>query len=313
MTKFKLFIFIFLYLIVILTLTISNFIKNTPVPRHFLVLGLDPRNDLLEKTETTDTIMYANLSPQFTNIKMFSLPRDLWFYPINKKINSIYPDSLKAPNKFDFIQTSFSQVTGQNIDRTIIITTEDLKQIIDIIGGVDVYLDKELKDEKYPNQDYIDHPNPKTPIYKTIFYPQGINHLDSSNISEFVRSRKSSDIAQDGGTDLGRIARQQQLLNSLLSKVPKIRDPHQLILLCKYFDKSIAHNLTKQDYLILGIKLLPHLKDLVLNKISIPTGENPKTDIIYHPQTFINKQWVFITQDPGYNKLHQFIKDQLHD
>jgi len=38
-------------------------ISNLPSPpTNFLILGLDPRNDLLERTETTDTIIYAHLS-----------------------------------------------------------------------------------------------------------------------------------------------------------------------------------------------------------------------------------------------------------
>jgi len=301
MTKIKLAIILILYLILVSFLSV----KNIVAPQNFLILGLDPRNDLLEKTETTDTIIYAHLSPNFDNIKLFSLPRDLWFYPQSKKINQIYPDS------FANIQNNFNQVIGQNINRTIVITTQNLKDITDIIGGVDVYLDKELKDTQYPNQAYIDDPKSGAPMYTTIFYPQGNNHLDSSNITPFVRSRKSSDLASNGGTDLGRIARQQQLINSLLSKVSQTRDPKQLLALYKYFDQNISHNLTKKDYLILGIKLFPHIKNLTLTKISIPTGEDPKTDIIYHPTKFINQQWVFITSTPDYQSLKSFISKSL--
>lgn len=301
MTKIKLAIILFLYLILVVFLSI----KNIAAPQNFLILGLDPRNDLLEKTETTDTIIYAHLSSNFNNIKLFSLPRDLWFYPQSKKINQIYPDS------FANIQNSFNQIIGQNIDKTIVITTQNLKDITDIIGGVDVYLDKELKDTQYPNQAYIDNPKSGAPIYKTIYYPQGQNHLDSSNITEFVRSRKSSDLASNGGTDLGRILRQQKLFDAILAKILQIRHPKQLFALYKYFDTEMSHNLSKKDYLILGIKLLPNLNNLKFNKIEIPIGENPQTDIIYHPSKFINKQWVFITQTPDYQSLKSFIDKSL--
>lgn len=310
MTKLKLAIFLFLYLFLVSIFVIRN-LKFLPagrhgeIPQNFLILGLDPRNDLLEKTETTDTIIYAHLSPSFDNIKLFSLPRDLWFYPQSKKINQIYPDS------FTNIQNNFNQIIGQNIDKTIVITTQNLKDITDIISGVDVYLDNELKDIQYPNQAYIDNPKSDAPIYKTIYYPAGLNHLDSSNITEFVRSRKSSDLAKDGGTDLGRITRQQRLFESLLLKISQIRNPKQLLSLYRYFDTKISHNFTKKDYLVLGIKLLPHIKNITLTKISIPTDENPETDIIYHPTKFINKQWVFITSTPDYLSLKNFILKSL--
>ncbi len=301
MTKIKLAILIILYLIIIFFLSLKNIIA----PQNFLILGLDPRNDLLEKTETTDTIIYANISNNFDNVKLFSLPRDLWFYPNSTKINQIYP------NNFENLQKNFGLIIGQKIDKTIIITTQNLKDITDIIGGVDVYLDSELKDSQYPNQDYIDNPKLGAPMYKTIYYPSGINHLNSSNITEFVRSRKSSDLVANGGTDLGRIARQQKLFDALVSKVLQIRNPKEVISLYKYFDNNILHNLNHQDYLNLAIKLIPNINKLKLIKINIPTGENPKTDIIYHPIKFINKQWVFITSTPDYQTLKSFISKSL--
>lgn len=304
MTKIKLSLFIFVYLVLVFILVTRNLKLITP--QNFLILGLDPRNDLLEKTQTTDTIIYANISNKFDSLKLFSLPRDLWYYPKSIKINQIHENS-----NINETQKSFSQIIGQNIEKTLIITTQNLKDIINIIGGVDVNLDTELKDSQYPNQDYIDNPKSGAPIYKTIYYPAGINHLDSSNITEFVRSRKSSDLASDGGTDLGRIVRQQKLFDALFSKVIAIRNPKTLLSLYQYFIKNINNNLTKKDYLSLVVKILPNINKLKLQKITIPTGENPKTDIIYHPTKFINKQWVFITLTPDYKTLKDFVAKSL--
>jgi len=311
MKKLIIFILLIIYLTGIGYLSAKQYLDQIVLPQNFLILGLDPRNDLLEKTETTDTIIYAHLSNNSSEVKLFSLPRDLWFYPTSQKINQIYPDSLKTANSFNYIQTNFSLLVGQKIDKTIIITTENLRQIADLVGGIDVYLDKELKDEKYPNQAYIDNPKSSAPIYKTIFYPAGKNHLDSSNITEFVRSRKSSETAATGGTDLGRIVRQQQLINALLSKLMSIREPKKILQIYQYFDTQVSHNFSHQDYLNFGLKLAPNLTKFKLTKITIPTGENPKTDIIFHPQKFINAQWVFITSTSDYQSLKSFISKSL--
>lgn len=302
MTKTKLIFLFFVYFIIIFYLSI----RNNFAPQNFLILGLDPRNDLLEKTETTDTIIYAHISDKFDNVTLFSLPRDLWYWDKSKKINQIYEN-----NYYPDIQKSFSAILGQTIDRTIVIKTQNLKDIVDIIGGVDVILDIELKDSQYPNQAYIDNPKSGAPIYKTIYYPAGINHLDSSNITEFVRSRKSSDLVASGGTDLGRIARQQKLFDALFAKIIKIRNPKTLLKLYNYFNNKIISNLTSKDIFNLAIKTLPNISKFKLQKITIPTGENPKTDIIYHPTKFINKQWVFITSTPDYQTLKNFISKSL--
>lgn len=303
MIKLKILSIILLYFVFVVFLVTRNFKLVTP--QNFLVLGLDPRDDLLEKTQNTDTIIYANLSPKFDSIKLFSLPRDLWSYEKSVKINQLYPDT------FDNLQQNYKNIIGQNIDRTIVITTQNLKDIADIVGGIDVYLEVELKDTKYPNQDYISNPKSGTPIYKTIYYPPGQNHLDSSNITEFVRSRKSSESVADGGTDLGRIVRQQKLFDALLAKILQIQDPKQLLTLYNYLNNNISHNLVKSDYISLAIKILPNIKSLKVIKVSIPTGENPKTDIIYHPTKFINQQWVFITSTPDYQSLKNFISKSL--
>lgn len=305
MTKLKLALLLFLYLICVVFLVTRNIKLATP--QNLLILGLDPRNDLLEKTQSTDTIIYAHISNNFDSVALFSLPRDLWFYPKSIKINQIYEQS----NNLSEIQQTFTQIIGQNIDKTIVVTTLNLKDITNIIGGVDVILDVELKDDKYPNQAYIDNPKSGAPIYKTIYYPAGTNHLDSTNITEFVRSRKSSDLALNGGTDLGRIARQQKLFDVLFAKIVNIRQPQELLKLFKYFDQNISHNLTHTDYLTLAIKFLPNLNTLSLKKVVIPTGENPITDIIYHPVKFINKQWVFVTSTPDYQTLKNFISKSL--
>ncbi|MFA6361533.1 MAG: hypothetical protein WCX33_01870, partial [Candidatus Shapirobacteria bacterium] len=61
---------------------------------NFIILGLDKRDDILEKTETTDTVIFASLNLKNYQIKTISIPRDLWFYDINAKVNEIYPLSL---------------------------------------------------------------------------------------------------------------------------------------------------------------------------------------------------------------------------
>jgi LCP family protein required for cell wall assembly len=293
-------------------------VKNNPSlsPNiNFLILGLDPRNDKLEKTETTDTIMLANLSPDW-QINLISIPRDLWSYPLNTKINQIYPLSIGQSNQFQYIQDNFSYITGQKIDRTIVLTTQNLITLTNIVGGIDLYQDVGFIDKQYPNPEYIKNPSPKIPVYKTVEFPSGWIHLDESNITEFVRSRKSSETATNGGTDLGRIKRQQLLIDALILKIKSpdfLRHPQNLFALYNFWKTQITSNFTDHDLLSLGYQGYPYISQVKINKFNIPAGENPKTDIIYHPSKFINKQWVFIPQDKNYTSLHQFIKLSFYD
>lgn len=280
---------------------------------NFMILGLDPRNDTLEKTETTDTIIFGNLSPGL-KVNLIPLPRDLWDYSLNTKINQIYPLSIGKTGQYSYIQDQFQQLTGQNISRTVIITTQNLIDLVKLIGGVDVNLDQGFTDDQYPNPAYIANPSAKTPIYITVSYPAGLNHLDVSNVEPFVRSRKSAQTAAQGGTDIGRIERQQVLIDALINKFKSydyLHHPQMLFSLYHFFHTDLQTNFTDSDLISLALKSYPNIKQISLNKIIMTTGEDPKTDLIYHPRTFINSQWVFIPQDKDYRQFQAFIKNSI--
>lgn len=281
---------------------------------NFMILGLDKRNDWLEKTTTTDTIILGNLNFSQNKVNLVPLPRDLWNYNLQQKINQIFPLSEKENDRYSFIQDNFSQITGQKIDKTVILTTDNLIKLTQIINGVDVYLDQGFEDKQYPNPEYINSPGSKVPVYITIKFPAGWNHLDTTNITEFVRSRKSSEAMSSGGTDLGRIRRQELLLDGLLKKMSSVKptDYSQLISLYNFWRYDLQTNFSDADLISLLLLEKNRIFSLKITKINIPTGENPKTDIIYHPKKFINSQWVFVPQDKNYESLHQFINTSLN-
>jgi len=289
--------------------------KDVPSRLNLMILGVDRRNDWLEKTETTDTIILSQVNFSQNKIRLFSFPRDLWDYFTNTKINQIYPLALtKADNqeKFTYISTNFASISGQPIDRVLVLSTDNLKQLADILGGIDLYLETGFKDEKYPNDAYIQNPSPEVPIYKTVEFKSGWVHLDSRNITEFVRSRKSSEIVAVGGTDLGRIERQQQLINVLIDKLRStLSQKPQLILDLYNYWQGLEHNFTDTEFITYVLKYGLNLKNIQIIRYPINTGEDAKKDLLYHPVRFINSQWVFIPQDKDYRRFQQYLSQSL--
>ena len=167
------FIFIFVFLIVFnlslisrsinrppnyLIETIYSSIKSNPYQSkekiNFLILGLDERNDALEKTNTTDTIIFASLNLKTFKLNLISTPRDLWFYEKGVKINGLYPLALDSKeDKFNFLKSNFEKLYGQPIDHVVIVTTDSLISFVKNIGGVDLYLENGFVDNQYPNPD----------------------------------------------------------------------------------------------------------------------------------------------------------------
>lgn len=299
--------------------TIFNAVKNNPYQSkdkiNFLILGLDKRDDILEKTTTTDTIIFASLNLKNFKLNLISTPRDLWFYEKETKINGLYPMSLESKgNKFDFLKSNFEKLYGEPLDHIVIITTDDLINFVNLIGGVDLYLKNGFIDNQFPNPEYIKNPSSEIPIYKTVEFPSGQIHLDQSNVTEFVRSRKSAETAIDGGTDIGRIERQQLLIEAILSKIRSgkfINNQTQLKNFYIFWDQKISKTISDTDALQMILAIDKDINNISLNKIEIPIGQDSKTGIIYHPLKFINKQWVFITNDDKYQGFQEFIKKSI--
>lgn len=281
---------------------------------NFIILGLDERNDALEQTETTDTIIFASLNLTDYKVSLISIPRDLWFYDLNAKVNQIYPISLEQEDKFSFIKDKFSQLIGQNIDHVVILTTDNLINFVNLIGGVDVTLEAGFIDNQYPNQAYIDDPESGAPIYKTVEFPAGEIHLDESNVTEFVRSRHGGETAAQGGTDLARIQRQQLLIQAILDKIKTgnfISHPSQIFDYYRFWNENISKDISDFQALQLLTKIGEGLGKISLNKLEITVGNSAKDGLIYHPTTFINKQWVFIPADKDYQSFKQFFSDSI--
>jgi polyisoprenyl-teichoic acid--peptidoglycan teichoic acid transferase len=299
--------------------TITNSIKNNPYQSldkiNFLILGLDKRDDALEKTTTTDTIIFASLDLKTFKLNLISTPRDIWFYEKETKINGLYPISLESEgDSFLFLKNNFTKLYGQSIDHVIILTTDNLIDFVNLIGGVDLYLEKGFIDNQYPNPEYIKNPVPEIPIYKTIEFPSGQIHLDETNITEFVRSRKSAETSVNGGTDIGRIEHQQLLIQAILNKIKSenlINTTDKLKDFYYFWDQKITKTISDIDVFQMIITLDGDINNISINEIDIPIGENHTDGIIYHPKSFINNQWVFITQDQEYKAFQEFIEKSL--
>ena len=128
---------------------------------NILLLGISGENYI--SGNLTDTIILASIHKEKSIANMFSIPRDLWvsdefenFSYLDKqgspptegwqKINEFYklgggkekPD-IKNSN---IIKNKIEQITGQKIHRTVIINLKGIKEIIDIIGGVETEEEK---------------------------------------------------------------------------------------------------------------------------------------------------------------------------
>ena len=284
---------------------------------NFVILGVDPRDDQLEKTQVSDSIIIGRLTAAW-QVGLISIPRDLWIYTLNTKVNQIYPlsqEKISQSESFKYIEDQFSNLVGLPISKTVILTTSDLIELTKIIGGVQVNQESTYTDIQYPNPEYVKNPTSGVPIYQTVVFKKGSLYLDESNITEYVRSRKGQNEDGSGSSDIGRIQRQQKLLESLLAKLKSpeyLGNPLRLLSLYNFWHTHIQTNISDKDILSLVLSGKKQMLNIKLIKSNVPTAEYPQKDIIYHPLTFPHKQWVYIPQDKEYSQLKSFVSDFLH-
>ena len=168
-----------------------------PRRQNILLLGIDSNGagtDMWEGTRS-DTIMVFNLDPKTHTVKAISIPRDSKVYlPDNKGIQKI--NSAHALGGINLVKKTLKETFGIKIDKYIIVHDEAIEKIVDILGGIPVYVEKKMYYNDNAGHLHID-------------LEKGYNVLNGKQAVGYLRYRK------DGLGDIGRTQRQQWFMKSL--------------------------------------------------------------------------------------------------
>lgn len=163
-----------------------------------------------EGADLTDSLMLASLDATKKRVTLLSLPRDLYVaYPLNKwtgRINSLYDLGKRNNVGVTYLAQKVSEITGQSIDYFLVIDFAGFKKIIDILGGVDVNVPKDLVDREYPNNNWG---------YETFSVQKWPQTFDGETALKYARSRHST-------SDFDRSERQQVLLKAIKEKASSL-------------------------------------------------------------------------------------------
>lgn len=160
---------------------------------NVLVLGVDS----VDGTHRADTIFVLGINPAKAKVSMLSIPRDtrVVIGGHSRKINEILPRYGQAA-----LRSLIEDLLNVQISRCVEISFQSFINIIDILGGIDIDVEKPM---------HYDDNWGKVHIH----FDAGMNHLDGRQALNYVRFRA------DASADLGRIKRQQRFMKVLLEKV----------------------------------------------------------------------------------------------
>lgn len=176
---------------------------------NVLVVGSDSREGLSDEelgalgtedhgARLTDTIMLFQLDPRRDNAAVLSFPRDLRVTYCNGsvgKINGAFAvgedSGVGGPN---CLVETIHELTGVPIHHYAAVDFAGFIDVVDTLGGVEMYLDEPLRDR-----------------FAGLDLPAGCVSLDGKQALGFVRARHID-------SDLGRMARQQRFLKELVAQ-----------------------------------------------------------------------------------------------
>lgn len=255
----------------------------------------------------TDSTIFASVGKEGTIL--VSVPRDLWYEPWQIKINSIYYYGDKKGDALGWNKIIIGEIVGQKIDHAVLIDFAVFKDLVDLVGGVDVSVDRTFEDSHYPIAGLENDLCGGDPEYKCRYelvrFEVGPLHLNGEQALKFVRSRYAEG---EEGTDTARSARQQKVIVALKEKLISkeiLLSPKKLKTLKSIFETRIQSDLSRDDLLSLSKILFSsrarEFESFVIN------GWQSEEGLVYHPKKHSSGQWVLLPKGDSWSGIHDFI------
>lgn len=192
-----------------------------PAPRHIniLVLGIDQRRGE-QGPYRTDTMILVSVDPARKRVGMLSIPRDLYVtipgYGENRiNMANFIGDRDKYPGGGPALaKRTIEYNYGVRVDYYIRVNFDGFERIIDTIGGVDILVEKEVRDDTFPDDHYG---------YDPLYIPAGLIHMDGKLALKYARTRH-------GDSDIHRARRQQQVILAVKDKITQMNLAPSLLL-----------------------------------------------------------------------------------
>jgi len=221
--------------------TESSNVFSSKEPINILFLGVP--GDGLRGALLTDSIFLAHLNFNQKKISIISFPRDLWVQVPhsnrNEKINALYSLSNKNTTSFikaisyNLIQEKIEAITGLKINYVMVFDLQGFGKVIDALGGINIWLDKEMIDPK------LSSPHDTSEIFDL---SPGWHYLDGVTAIKFVRTR----YAPSG--DFYRIDNQHVIIAALREKINQLSNVWSLMTWLKIWQSISNHYITNLDF-----------------------------------------------------------------
>lgn len=180
----------------------------------------------------SDTMLLLRFDPQQEKLTVLSIPRDTLTYIEGhgeRKINEANYHGGPA-----LAAKSISNLLGGiPIDRYLRVNVQGVEKLVDALGGVEVYVPKDMKYHDHSQHFYID-------------LKEGKQHLDGEKAVQFLRFR------YDQYGDIGRVQRQQTLMRAIVEQTLKPATLMRVPKILEVVQSNLDTNLNVEELMALG-------------------------------------------------------------
>jgi polyisoprenyl-teichoic acid--peptidoglycan teichoic acid transferase len=180
----------------------------------------------------SDSMLLLRFDPERESLAVLSIPRDtrvrIEGHGINKinQANELGGPALTAASVSKLLD-------GVNIDRYIRVNVQGVEKLIDALGGVEVYVPKDMKYNDFSQHLYIN-------------LKKGQQHLNGDKAIQFLRFR------YDAYGDISRVQRQQMLIRAAVEQTLKPGTIVKIPQILKVIQSHIDTNLTVKELMALA-------------------------------------------------------------
>ncbi len=247
------------------------------MPENTLILGIDKGSDPDDPGPgRSDTIMLVSMDKENKKALVFSIPRDTRVTISDSegyhRINAAH--SLGGAKLA--IET-IREFTGIPIHHFAVVDFEGFKEIVDSIGGVEMYLDKPINDQ-YAGS-----------------LPAGDLNLTGDQALVLMRARHDP-VAVPGG-DLDRVSNQQRFVRAMLEKVGRQKNIFRIKKIIDVASTNIKTDLSFTRILSLG------------REFNSLEPENIEMTLIPGSPQFLEGMWWFVVDQPAFEAMMERVRE----
>ncbi|MDP3941575.1 MAG: LCP family protein [bacterium] len=310
-------------------------LKKTDDHVNILLLGIGGGTH--EGPNLSDTIIFASIDPKAKKVTLVSIPRDLWVPDLDAKINSAYStgQDRETGGGLKLAKAIVTKILNQPVDYAVRIDFDGFVKAVDMLGGLDIVVDRILDDYAYPitgkedetcdltDEEIVDltaqiATNSATESeafpcrYEHLHFDLGQTHMDGITALKFVRSRHALGLE---GSDFARSKRQEKVIQAFKDKLFSLNtvlNPVKILNLIDVIKDSIDTDIKQEEYDDF-IKLAQKMNDAAIDSAVLDFGDPSvgREGLLINPplSTDYRGQWVIIPAagSDNYSQIHAFV------